>query len=297
MLLITSTSSAFHSQPVTTLLHRRSTNAAMVMEYSNSQNDQPRRIRNKLKNKLSSFMSDAKKQNPSLSKKSEDEKRIEEYLQYIHNRENRLKSSRTLHKNKIKKPKDFFVTKPRDYISAAFKNKISSSINRKEGPDDGNQYLEYIGHRYDRLRTDDYSYIQSQWNNNKDPTNRLQLRPEGKNVQKLPDSTSLGEKREAEASQVINGLFGKSSSMRSFFSQLKQKSDVDNDRKTSQFLLLKKSSKIIAGTLIAVLFLRTALIATVAIGLRTGAILAWQWTSIEHDDGNRVRLKIEFTKE
>eukprot|EP00546_Thalassionema_frauenfeldii_P005277 CAMPEP_0178917454 /NCGR_PEP_ID=MMETSP0786-20121207/13257_1 /TAXON_ID=186022 /ORGANISM="Thalassionema frauenfeldii, Strain CCMP 1798" /LENGTH=288 /DNA_ID=CAMNT_0020591009 /DNA_START=22 /DNA_END=888 /DNA_ORIENTATION=- len=274
LLMITSTSSAFHSKPATTLLHRRrSTNAAMVMEYSKSQNDQPRRITNKLKNKLSSFMSDAKKQNPNLSKKSEDEKRIEEYLQYIHNRENRLKSSRTLHKNKkSKKPKDFFVTKPRDYISAAFKNKSSSSKNQKEEPDDGNQYLEYIGHRYDRLRTDDYSYIQSQWYNNKDPTKRLQLSPDGQNIQKLPASTSSGEKR--DSSQAINGLFGKSSSMRSFFSQLKQKNDIDNERKTSQFLLLKKSSKIIAGTLLAVLFLRTTLIATVAIGLRTGVILA-----------------------
>lgn len=267
-LLLISSTSAFQSQSTTTSRLRKRTNAAIVMRYSSSGNDtnedtNQESRRRKLKSKLSSFMSETTKKRPAMQEKTEDEKRIDEYLEYIQSRENRLKNARRQRSRK-KKPNDFFVTKPKDYMAAAFKKP-----SKKEQTDYSSQYLQYIGHRYDRLRTDDYSFIESQWYNSRGPT-KHEVKPSNQELISTDNSLENSVKKDANKS----GLFGRSSKMRSLLCKMKRKDSSDKAVKKTRLQILKRSSKIAIGIVTTALFLRMAVTATFVMGLRLGVILA-----------------------
>eukprot|EP00547_Thalassionema_nitzschioides_P001713 CAMPEP_0194214988 /NCGR_PEP_ID=MMETSP0156-20130528/16458_1 /TAXON_ID=33649 /ORGANISM="Thalassionema nitzschioides, Strain L26-B" /LENGTH=274 /DNA_ID=CAMNT_0038943383 /DNA_START=132 /DNA_END=957 /DNA_ORIENTATION=- len=248
-------------------------NDLLVMQYSNTgstsgDNDQEslRRISSKLKTKISSFS----KKIPTVQEKTEDQKRIEEYLEYIRSRENRLKNARGHSSTERKKPKDFFVTKPKDYMSAAFKEK---SVNKEEKQTDYNsQYMQYIGHRRDRLHTDDYSFVKSQWYNSRGP---VKEDPRPSNQEPIPTHISLEVNAEKEADgRPINGLFGRSSKMSSLLCRMKRKKTLDQAVKKTRLQVFKRVNKITIAMLTTALFLRTAVTAIFAIGLKLGVILA-----------------------
>lgn len=280
-LLVVASTSAFQSNSFTTTRQlSRTNNNLCVMQYSNignpdDNNDQEsfRSISSKLKTKFS-----FSKKIPSTPEKTEDQKRIEEYLEYIRSRENRLKNARrqssSTERKKKKKPNDFFVTKPKDYMSAAFKKKKSSKSSGKEQKqtDYNSQYMQYIDHRHDRLHTDDYSFIKSQWYDSSKGPAKENVRPS--DVRPARTSSEDSSVNKGAESHAVNRLFGRRSKLRSLLCSMKQKKTLDQPAKKTRLRAFKRVSKITIGMLTTALFLRAVVTATFVIGLKVGFILA-----------------------